>query len=125
MGNDPTLWYEGRRLSEGYPGLDALSLEWFQTALARQPDDTDRVQMEVSYLDRLIDVGKRRNVLVVGCGPTPTQMRILRDMGFSVVGVEPAPAYVAAARRHLGDESSVLSGRAEELPVEDGSHDIV
>ena len=122
---DPNFLYKDRRLSEAYPGLDALSLEWFQAALGQQPDDRPRIQMFVNYLDRLIDIQRRRNVLIVGCGPRPDAMRILREMGFTVVGVEPVPKFVTAARQHLGDEGAVVPGRAEELPNPSESQDVV
>jgi ubiquinone/menaquinone biosynthesis C-methylase UbiE len=117
--------YRDRRLSEGYPGLDAMSLETFEEALARQPDDTERVRMIVDSLDRLIDVRAARNVLLVGCGPRPETMRILREIGFNVLGVETVWNFVVAARRHLDDEAAVLEGRAEELPSASESQDVV
>jgi SAM-dependent methyltransferase len=121
----PTSRYRDRRLVEGYPGLDALSLEWFQATLARQPDDRPRMQMILGYLDHLIDIGQRRNFVVVGCGPRPEPIRVLREMGFNVVGVEPVQKFVVAARRYLGDEGAVLGGRAEELPNASESQDVV
>ena len=76
-------------------------------------------------LDRLIDIRPGRNILVVGCGPQPEPMRVLREIGFNVVGVEPDPQFVAAARRHLGDEAAVLDGSVEDLPNPSESQDVV
>ena len=121
----PTPLYRNRRLVEGYPGLDSLSLEWFQATLAQQPDDRPRIQMILGYLDRLIDIRLKRDFLVVGCGPRPEPMRVLRELGFNVVGVEPVPKFVVAARRHLGDEDAVLEGVAENLPNGSESQDVV
>jgi len=125
VGKNSNLTYRDRRLSEGYPGLDVLSLETFEETLARQPDDTWRVRAIVEYLDRLIDIRAARSVLLVGCGPRPEAMRILREMGLSVVGVEPVRNFVVAARRYLNDEGAVVEGRAEELPNESESQDAV
>lgn len=125
VGRNFKFVYRDRRLSEGYPGLDALSLETFEETLARQPDDTWRVQTIVGYLDRLIDIRAARNVLLVGCGPRPEAMRILREMGLNVVGVEPVKNFVVAARRHLNDEAAVLEGRAEDLPNASESQNVV
>lgn len=122
---DPSLLYRDRRLTEGYPDLDARSLEWYQGSVAARPDDAPRVRTVLGYLDRLIDVDRRRNFLVVGCGPTPEAIRMLREMGFDVVGVEPDQQVVAAAREHLGDDDAVLPGSAEELPNETESQDVV
>jgi ubiquinone/menaquinone biosynthesis C-methylase UbiE len=125
VGRNSKFVYRDRRLSEGYPGLEALSLETFEETLARQPDDTWRVRMIMGYLDRLIDIRAARNVLLVGCGPRPETMRILREMGFNVLGVEPVWNFVVGARRHLNDEGAVLEGRAEELPNASESQDVV
>jgi ubiquinone/menaquinone biosynthesis C-methylase UbiE len=121
----PTPLYQDRRLVEGYPGLEALSLQTFQATLARQAEDASRIQSTVVYLDRLIDMRRARNLLVVGCGPRPEPMRVLRDIGYSVIGVEPVPKFVVAARKHLNDEEAVLQGSAEELPNADESQDVV
>jgi SAM-dependent methyltransferase len=125
MGDDPGSLYRDRRLIEGAPDMAARSLEWYQASVTRRPDDTPRLEMVLSCLDRLIDIRRQRRFLVVGCGPQPEPIRILREMGFDVVGVEPVPQFVAAAREHLGDESAVLDGRAEELPNASGSQDVV
>jgi SAM-dependent methyltransferase len=63
--------------------------------------------------------------LVVGCGPRPEPLRILRERGFNAAGVEPVRDFAQAARRHLQDEAAVLEGSAESLPAQDGSQDVV
>ena len=83
------------------------------------------MQTVLRCLDRLIDIRPGRNILVVGCGPQPEPMRVLREIGFNVVGVEPDPQFVAAARRHLGDEAAVLDGSVEDLPNPSESQDVV
>ena len=125
MADDPGFLYRDRRLIEGYPDLGERSLTWYQERVAQRPDDVPRVQAVLGFLDRLIDIDTRKKFLVVGCGPTPEPMRILRELGFDVVGVEPDPLFVAAARESLGDESAVLAGTAEELPNADESQDVV
>jgi SAM-dependent methyltransferase len=125
MSPDDTSIYDGRRLSEGYPGLETLSLDYYDAEVAARPDDEPRMALILGYLDRLIDLGTTRSVLVVGCGPRPEPMRILRAKGFDVVGVEPVPAFVEAAHRYLGDDDAVCVGRAEQLPHADESQDVV
>ena len=125
MRRDVASLYDNRRLIEDYPGLDAMSLDSFQTTLGSRPDELPRIQMILGYLDRLIDVRSRRNFLVVGCGPVPEPVRILRELGFNVLGVEPVPKFVAAARQYLGDEEAVTTGHAEALPSETESQDVV
>jgi ubiquinone/menaquinone biosynthesis C-methylase UbiE len=113
------------RLTEGYPGLATRSVEYFSGAVAQRADEESRIRMLLGWLDRLIDVRRRRNLLVVGCGPQPEPIRILRDQGFNAIGVEPVPLFVAAARDFLGAEGVVLEGPAEELPCPDESQDVV
>jgi SAM-dependent methyltransferase len=112
-------------LAQGYPGLDLLALQWFESALAQRPDETPRIEELLRYLDRLIDIEHRQRFLIVGCGPRPEPMRVLRERGFDVVGVEPVPQFLAAARRYLMNDTGVVDGRAEELPSETGSQDVV
>ncbi len=125
MAEDPGSLYRDRRLLEGYPDLGERSLAWYQESVARRPDDEPRVQAVLGFLDRLIEIGPGQRFLVVGCGPTPEPMRILRDLGFDVVGVEPDPLFVAAAREFLGDDDAVLAGTAEDLPNAGESQDVV
>jgi SAM-dependent methyltransferase len=117
--------YRGRRLTESYPGLDSLSLEWFETDLRQRPDDLPRLQLVVRYLDRLVDTRDRKRFVVVGCGPRPEPLRLLSDLGFDVVGVEPVPKFVTAAQTYLGDAAVVLEGSAEQLPLDGASQDVV
>ena len=77
------------------------------------------------HLDQLIDLEQRRRILIVGCGPQPEPLRMLRERGFEALGVEPVGDFVQAARRHLDDEAAVLEGSAESLPTSDASQDIV
>src|SRR5439155_9131520 len=124
MARHRELHYRDRRLVEGYPGLDALSLEWKAT-LDRRPDDTPRIQMILGWFDELIDIRRKRNFLVVGCSPRPEPMRVLRKMGYNVIGVEPVAKFVVAAQQYLGDEAAVMRGRAEDLPNASESQDVV
>jgi ubiquinone/menaquinone biosynthesis C-methylase UbiE len=125
VAEDAGSLYRSRRLPEGYPGLDARSIEWYQDDVSQRPEETPRVQRLLDCLDRLIAIHAHRNFLVVGCGPQPTSMRLLREMGFNVVGVEPVPLFIAGARRFLRDDEAVLPGRAEDLPSEDESQHVV
>jgi ubiquinone/menaquinone biosynthesis C-methylase UbiE len=110
---------------EGYPGLSDPALESYRAALAARPEETPRVEMILAYLDRLIDMHQPRRFLVVGCGPQPEAMRVLRDMGYDVLGLDPVHEVLEAARAYLGDERSVVEGHAEELPNDDESQDVV
>lgn len=110
---------------EGFPGLGDPALETYRAALATRPDERPRVEMIVACLDCLIGIQQGRKFLVVGCGPQPDSMKVLREMGHEVLGVEPVHEVLEAARTYLGDERSVVEGRAEELPTESGSQDVI
>ncbi len=66
-----------------------------------------------------------RRVLDVGCGSGFHLPLFARDAGH-VIGVEPHPPLVQAARERLGERADVevRRGTAQDLPVEDGSVDV-
>ncbi|CUR54459.1 Methyltransferase type 11 [metagenome] len=67
-----------------------------------------------------------RTVLDVGCG-TGFHLPGFAQSASSVIGVEPHPDLAALARRRTRrlEQVRVLEGRAESLPVSDGSVDVV
>jgi SAM-dependent methyltransferase len=62
----------------------------------------------------------------VGCGTGALSSAIL-DLASpaSVVGVEPSPGFLATARERLGDRMTFHGAGAEQLPLADGSADVV
>lgn len=117
--------YSGRRLADGYPGLDRLAFDQFSAVLDEHGDETPRMKSLLARLDRLIDIGRLRDVVVIGCGPKPQTIKFLRERNYSVVGVEPAPLFVESAREYVGSQESVLEGAAESIPLADGSQQLV
>lgn len=124
MAEDSRFLYRNRRMLEGYPGLSE-ALERYHAADEARPEEGLRVAMIVECLDRLIEMHPGRKILVVGCGRRPELMKVLREMGYEVIGVEPVSQVLEAARTYLGDECSVIGGSAEELPIESESQDVV
>src|SRR3954447_15303622 len=126
---------ERRRLVDGVPGLGQLALDAFTELYAARPDQTPQgaatpdqtpeVEAPLRSLDHLIDLEQRKKIMIVGCGPRPEPLRLLRERGFDALGVEPVTDFAEAARRHLEDDAAVVEGSAEELPGADGSQDIV
>jgi len=114
-----------QRLVDGVPGLRQLALEAFTELYSAKPDQTSRVEELLRNLDQLIDLELHKRILIVGCGPRPEPLRLLRERGFEASGVEPVGDFVHAARRHLEDEAGVLEGSAESLPAADASQDVV
>jgi ubiquinone/menaquinone biosynthesis C-methylase UbiE len=117
--------YAGRRLAEGYPGLDHLALKKFTATLDAQADDTPRLERLLARLNRLIDLDSARNLVVLGCGPRPQTVKHLLERRFNVIGVEPVPLFVESARAYLNNAARILEGAAERIPVADASQHIV
>jgi SAM-dependent methyltransferase len=115
----------GRRLQEGFPGLAREALEVYVAGAQERADEEARVAGVLQDLDALVDVGSLRDVLVVGCGPWPVTIEILRQNGLRAMGVEPVPAFVESACEYLRDEGAVAQGAAEDLPADDASCDVV
>src|SRR5688572_3672726 len=63
------------------------------------------------------------NALDVGCGEGRF-CRMLTSRGVDVVGVDPTPSLIAAARARDGG-ATYVRGRAERLPFPDASFDLV
>src|SRR5262249_56733689 len=88
-------------------------------------DETVRIDSLLARLNRLIDLPQRSNVAVIGCGPKPQTMRLLAQRNYEVVGVEPVPLFVHAAREYLKSEAVVEEGFAENIPLPGGSQRLV
>ena len=117
--------YDDRRLSQGYPDLERLAFEHFVKSQKARPDDTPRIEQLLRRLGRLITLDGTQTICVIGCGPVPQPIRIMRDKGYTVTGVEPVPMFVQAAGEYLGDPNVVLQGAAESIPVPSESQDLV
>jgi len=117
--------YTERKLSAGYPDLERLAFEQFVASQRARPDDAPRVDWLLRLLGRLITLDGRQTVCVIGCGPVPQPIRIMRGLGYSVTGVEPVPLFVKAAGEYLDDPTAVLEGAAESIPLPSASQDLV
>jgi len=118
--------YASRKLSRGHPELEKLSGDGSTSVAKIRPDEKSRVEKMLIYLNRLVDLGRQKKVLVLGCGPTPQVMKILmEDYGYDVVGVEPIPSYVRSAAEYVGMPDRILMGTAESIPLEDASQGLV
>jgi ubiquinone/menaquinone biosynthesis C-methylase UbiE len=109
--------YQGRFLSEGYPELESLGVEYKKART--------RVSLANEILDsigRLIDLSTGESSIVdIGCGPEAGDVKGLLDAGYDAVGVEPVEGFVEAARATLGDSTRIYQGCAESLPFPDRS----
>lgn len=117
--------YQNRKLTEGYPNLDDLAVDYFVRVQTERQDDTARIRRIVTLINRLIEIPSGASMCVIGCGPVPQTLKVLRESGYHAVGVEPIAEFVAHARDFIGDPDSVLPGAAEYLPLADQSMDVV
>jgi ubiquinone/menaquinone biosynthesis C-methylase UbiE len=119
--------YDGRPLAQGHPDIEAHELR----AKAAQRDSSlsersEPVDVILACLGRAISLTEtERKVVVVGCGPFPTTVERLSDLGWDCVGVEPVKELASTAREHLGRPAAVLAGSAEDLPLESGSQSLI
>jgi ubiquinone/menaquinone biosynthesis C-methylase UbiE len=112
-------------MTAGFPDLDRLAFERYNTGQTAKHDDSPRVERVMKLLNRLKPMAGGQSVCVVGCGPVPQPVRILQAKGHRAVGVEPVRSFVERAQEYLGDGGSVLLGAAEAIPLPSGSQDLV
>ena len=123
--------YKNRKLAEGYPNLGEMDFKEKEAVYIGREQEEERsdegfsAEMLLRLLGRLVDLSELQNVLVLGCGPRPKTMKDLIKRNYNVVGVEPVPSFVRSAGEYLGSPDRALEGTAEEIPLPDGSQDLV
>ena len=121
--------YKNRKLAQGYPDLERLAFEKYIAILdeLEKERSNERLLIEklLAWLDRLVDLGEHKNVLVLGCGPRPLPIKVLIQKNYDAVGVEPIPSFMNSARKYLGSPDRILEGSAEEIPLPSNSQDLV
>jgi SAM-dependent methyltransferase len=122
MKSERARLYDGRKLSDAYPGLDRLYDETFNQTLTEASHGT--IARQLTYLERLLHL-RRGRTLVIGCGPQPTVVKELLERGFDAIGVEPVGEFARAARLYLQAPDRVLQSQGESIPLPDGSVELV
>ena len=118
--------YSDRKLGEGVPELGKMAHEIFVDRHIDVPEaELKRIDTHIGYLSRLMDLPDGANFLILGCGPVPALLVRHRELGYNAVGVEPISSFVESAREYAGSEDAVLQGLAEEIPLADGTQDVV
>lgn len=115
----------GRRLTDGHVELRRRAVQTFTERLEDSPTDVRRLRVIWEQLERLIVLDEDPQVCVVGCGPRPHTMKLLREWGACVTGIDPIPGFVRLAGEYLGDDSLVMEGVAEKMALPDDSQDVV
>lgn len=93
--------------------------EWFSSPVGQYVK-----QMEEGLILELLRPEPGESLLDVGCG-TGNHLILFRDLGLEVAGVDPSVHMLDVARKKLGARAELRLGRAEDLPFDDGSFDIV
>jgi ubiquinone/menaquinone biosynthesis C-methylase UbiE len=112
-------------MTAGYPDLDQLAFAQYNSGQTAKHDDAPRVERVMKLLGRLRPMSQGQAICVVGCGPVPQPIRILRSKGYRATGIEPVPSFVQRAHEYLSDDGAVMIGAAESIPVPNASQDIV
>ena len=114
------------RVGDLHPDIERFALDSLERQEhARAADEDARLERMLTYLGRLIDLDQHRRILMVGCGPAPTPIRVLAERGFKVTGLDVEESFVAAAQLLVGDLATIVAAPAEAIPADDGSFDIV
>ncbi|HLJ50407.1 MAG TPA: class I SAM-dependent methyltransferase [Bryobacteraceae bacterium] len=120
--NPATELYQKRLLSQGYPNLETLGVEYFKVS---QSNDA-HLNWVMTCVTKLVDMSTMpKTVAVVGCGPQPYALRALLAQGFDATGIEPVPGSVQEARAFLNNSERVHLGSAEVLPYANQSQSLV
>ncbi len=123
--------YSNRKLSSRYPDLEHLGSLYKKEHNAKSRnqiendiDETRNILIDCFF--NLVDLNSlSKRALDIGCGPTPKLMKQLIDNGLDAKGVEPVEEMCQSARKFLSDESKIIKGIAEEIPVPDSSQSFV
>lgn len=107
---------------------DAGLQKWIESAnawIADQGSDGDWSRRAIldPALEQILSNLQGKAILDLGCGEG-RYVRMLKEKGATVTGIDPVPQFVKHARS-LDLDSRYVEGRAESLPFADGSFDIV
>ncbi len=97
--------YRDRFLSDGYPGLEDMGVEYKKKRReSKSPQQVrTRIINKIQRIERLIDLSKGLRTLAdVGCGPNPWYIKVLLERGYDAVGIEPLSGSVSAANISRG-----------------------
>lgn len=92
---------------------------WYQTPEGRYADVLER-----ELFLRLIQPEPGQSLLDVGCG-TGHNLAFFKELGLEVAGIDASKSMLDIASSKFGAEVGLYHGRAEELPFDNNSFDIV
>ncbi|MBV8479893.1 MAG: class I SAM-dependent methyltransferase [Actinobacteria bacterium] len=104
-------------------------MPWYYAVAERDHDIQDPTSAEkIRHLGRLLRLGPGSRVLDVACGKAGPALVLAEEFGCSILGVERAPEFVAAARERiedagLSDRIEIVEGDARAFPLDPESWD--
>lgn len=116
--------YPDRKLR---PGEQATELNDLEAALGRFPETHDFVARLLRRIEPYLDLPRGSRVLDVGAAQGLTVAAFIKE-GFAASGVEPWQPAIETSRHvahRLGVDFELRHGRAESLPFESGSFELV
>jgi SAM-dependent methyltransferase len=81
-------------------------------------------RLEVTALERGLDLAAGVRILDLGCGKGP-YVGALERRGYTAMGIDPDPAQLAVARRHVTRSGRLAAASGERLPFRDAAFDRV
>jgi len=114
--------YETRVLSDGHPDIGAREVA---AKVSDSKVPSDPLADIVACVSRAVGLPRVRSAAIIGCGPVPHAVVELQGLGWRAVGIEPVPAFVAAARHLVGQPEDIVKASAEETTLESESQSLV
>ncbi|SDF43321.1 Methyltransferase domain-containing protein [Lentzea fradiae] len=99
-----------------YAGYDEGALRLAEWALGKTGESAPATIVDFFESVWRNQAAPVRRVLELCCG-SGRNLRLLRERGYSVTGVDGSPSMLAHARAALGDEVELVQGELPELPV--------
>jgi SAM-dependent methyltransferase len=114
--------YEGRYLSNGYPNLEKMAVQYYK----QQQTATTRTQEIFACIERLVNMNQGlKTVCIIGCGPNPASVRETLERGYDAIGIEPVKEFAEEAAKSLGDPCRIQRASSENLKLPDNSQRVV
>ena len=120
--------YTTRKISSGYPNLEHM-----HSTLKKEEKQKESLKSEpydhkilIDCLLKLVDFNElSKNTIDIGCGPAPTLVNELLKYGLDAKGLEPVDEMRQSAQEYILDESRIIMGHAEKIPLPDNSQSFV
>ena len=120
--------YDTRKITTGYPNLEHLHSMYKQKENQEKLSkvESNEHKLLIDCLFKLVDFNElSKNTVDIGCGPTPTLIKELLAQGLNAKGIEPVDEMRQLAQEYVHDESRIIKGYAEKIPLPSNSQSFV